>query len=152
MRNTVLVGEAPSRQHGAFAGPWFDRVARMAGLADAEALRGRVEHVNLFSEPRPRQGRGSSFDPKAARRLALELAPRLAGKRVVFLGRRVSGAFGVLRVTPSLTWFAKAVEGVELTVAVLPHPSGVDRWWNSRMNRLRAVDFLRAALAEEAQP
>lgn len=31
------------------------------------------------------------------------------------------------------------------TYAVLPHPSGVNRWWNEEENVARARDFLREA-------
>ena len=44
----------------------------------------------------------------------------------------------------TLEWF-ESREGV--TMAILPHPSGLTRWYNDQANRERAEKFLRSAAA-----
>lgn len=74
-----------------------------------------------------------------ARRSAERLCRALSGRRVVFLGKAVAAAFGVR--ANSLRW----VEHRGMTVAVLPHPSGVNTWWNNPDNRAAASAFMRCA-------
>jgi hypothetical protein len=52
----------------------------------------------------------------------------------VLLGRRVAAAFG-LASAPYLEW----TEARGRTWVVMPHPSGVNRWWNDEENRLLAT-------------
>ena len=56
---------------------------------------------------------------------------------VLFLGRKVAEAFGFdFRRLGYLWW-----DG-ETECAVVPHPSGVNRWWNDWHNRTEASAFL----------
>ena len=59
------------------------------------------------------------------------------GRQVLLAGRGVAGAFGV-----DLPFFLWAEER-GMMVAVVPHPSGVSRWWNDPANERRARRFLR---------
>lgn len=80
-------------------------------------------------------GKGDAFDPAAARARArrMRLAPI-----VVLAGKKVAKAFGV--VAPYLEW--TTLRGRR--VVVVPHPSGINRWWNDSKN----VQALRKLLAE----
>lgn len=66
----------------------------------------------------------------------------LGVKRAVFLGATardgVSSCLGLGKV-PWLQWYPDHVSG--LTVAVSPHPSPRNRWWNDEENVERARDF-----------
>jgi hypothetical protein len=55
------------------------------------------------------------------------------------LGRRVADVFGVLA---NVGYFEKKLyNGAE--AYVLPHPSGVNRWWNDPKNMHTAMVFMR---------
>lgn len=76
---------------------------------------------------------------------------------VLLAGLRVARAFG-LRMNhkdrPSFSYFEKKIfkdqpNQTIFEVVVVPHPSGVNRWWNDPQNEARAREFL-AALGERA--
>lgn len=143
MKRTLLIGEAPARTTvGArpFTGPTGRRLAELAALAE---LRDGFDAVNLLDRWPGRAGRkGSAFPLALARPAAEALLPRLRRRRVILVGRRVAAAFWLARL-PYLTWAHE--HGVAL--AVLPHPSGVCRWWNEPENVAAASAFLREAAA-----
>lgn len=141
----VLIGEAPARTtvgRPPFHGRSAARLARLAGVDD---LRDAFELANLLDRwPGPERGKGSAFPLALARESAAELAPRLRGRRAIFVGRRVATAFRVR--LPYLTWRAVVAAGVPTMAAVLPHPSGVNHFWNDPAS----VELARAFLAEAA--
>lgn len=146
---TLLLGEAPSRTSDPlrpFSGSSGDRLRLVLG----GALRPSYQLANLFSAwpGRESDGKGSRWDAREARAAASALD--LRGRRVVFVGRRVARAFGHERA-PFLEW-AEDERGFRF--AVLPHPSGIVRWWNEPANVERARSFLldaaRAPLRERA--
>lgn len=71
--------------------------------------------------------------------------PRLTGRPFVFLvGHRVAAAAGL-----STDYFRWMKIG-SVPAAVIPHPSGVNRWWNDVENRLEFRSFVGRAFAERA--
>jgi uracil-DNA glycosylase len=64
------------------------------------------------------------------------MLPRLTGK-VVLLGQHVAKAFGLGRAP----YFAPRRVGAA-DMMVLPHPSGVNKWWAKPENRKRARRFI----------
>jgi len=73
------------------------------------------------------------------------MLPELRGRWVLLIGQGVARAFGVQ--AGLLEWVER--EGAWL--AVVPHPSGVNRWWNELRNVERAAAFLRGCLAPEME-
>jgi hypothetical protein len=135
----TLVGEAPGRVGDArrvLAGRCGQRLARLAGLTDAEYACLRRRNV-LARWPGAAAGGGARFPLTEARRAAS--AMHLRGT-VLLLGHRVAAAFGI-----RAPYFAWSVRGAA-QIAVFPHPSGVNRYWNSAAAARRAAAFLRAAL------
>lgn len=61
-------------------------------------------------------------------------------------GRRVAAAFD--HRDPALPYLRWSEEGEPFRWAMLPHPSGVNRWWNEPENREAAREFLRQLLLE----
>jgi uracil-DNA glycosylase len=137
----VLVGEAPSRRsdpEAPFSGSSGARLAALLGrpLDEVFDLRNLLD-----SWPGP-AGKASAFDSRAARASAYEIRRQalLARKRprLVLVGRRVARAFDVRG--DYLVW--QRHHG--LRVAILPHPSGIVRWWNDPANVERARRFIRS--------
>lgn len=121
-----------------FAGASGERLARLAGVGP-EVLRDRFRLVNLlryWPGPEP-GGKGSAFPMGEAREAARRLG--LADGSLL-CGRRVAAAFGLARA-PYLEWVSIGAR----RVAVIPHPSGVCRWWNEPSNLRAARRFLEEA-------
>lgn len=140
-RPVIFVGESPSSRSGPpLGGAIGRRLAELAGVSEEE-LRRRCEMVNLLDECPPLQpgGKGRTFDAEAAGDAALRLRLWNPGAVLVLLGRRVARAFGLR--PPSPVWMAE-------TVLVVPHPSGIVRWWNRAENRRQAAVALRRFLSD----
>jgi uracil-DNA glycosylase len=145
----LLVGEAPGlRTSGpAFGGGGASgrRLARLAGLARLAEV---FDCVNLLDAWPGPAGKASAFPLGRAREAATALLEeRGPGQVVVCVGSRVWAAFG-LRPAESLT--AVAREGT--CFVLIPHPSGVNRWWNEPGAEERAGRFLRLLVAWATSP
>lgn len=133
----LMIGEAPSWSGGApLAGRPAILLAGCCGMA-VSAWLATWERVNLFSVPprKQRGGKGKGFElpPEAAARAAS--AVDLRGRHVLLLGRRVALAFGV---RPASAAGPVRIGRGEASAAVIPHPSGIVRWWNDAGNRIAA--------------
>lgn len=135
----LLVGEAPARGTEGlppFSGRSGAFLARVAGF-DVAA---RFECVNLLDRWPGPQGKGSAFPLAEARAAALELD--VGGRTVILAGWRVAHAWPDRAPRAYLV----AVDGAHGgPLAVLPHPSGVCRWWNDAWRRDAARRFLARA-------
>lgn len=88
---------------------------------------------NLGRHPVPKH-------PEGRARLWLNLEREFSGRRVVALGSAVRDASGLNGTTP-IGEFLRTPRGL-VELAWLPHPSGMNRWYNSRENRAAAGKFL----------
>jgi hypothetical protein len=158
----AIVGQAPARASSAhpalwgcscgdcvmrgramaITGPVGARIAGLAGHSEHE-LRGRVLRGNLVPYwPGPSlTGKGDYFPRHIAAPTVNAMLPHMRGRLTILLGRQVARAFGV-GGAPFLEWMAAE----DLTVAVMPHPSGVVRWWNETDNVAQAEAFMREAI------
>lgn len=139
LRLPLLIGEAPT-QTGTYP---FDadtysgrRLARLAGRP-----RSPFEADNLF----PYTLTGPWSAPKA-REAADSVRADRPGRNLILAGRKVADAFGVPHQI--LTWYEKDGR----LVAVLPHPSGLNRWYNDPANFHRAELFVRRAMRRSYTP
>jgi len=154
-----LVGAAPGRhanhdpeRHALYPHPSGcagERLYQMTGLGLLEYLRiPRRNVIRTYAETND-----GKFPALAARDGAERLRPMLAGYDVVFMGRQVARAFGhdgnTILPLRLLTWR----EGPTYRYAMMPHPSGRNRWYNEEANRRLAVRFIsraaRSAVREE---
>lgn len=154
----VMVAEAPPRSGlGPLGVLDCDSGLRLARLdpvndfapTDAEPARTRraVEHtlglfdrVNLLAEhPGRGAGRGDTWPKEQAAEAWRALAPSLAGRRVALVGRAADAAG--LRGLPPLRWI-EGEDGGPARLCYLPHPSGVNRWYNEGGNRARVGAWL----------
>ena len=137
----LLVGEAPK---ACGCAPLRGRVGNAlivaSGLSRAEFDRVFVR-TNVFTVPQQSHGKGASFPMTAARVEAVRLQRRCRARVVVLLGKRVASAFGI-----DPTYFEKS-KIHSCDVFVVPHPSGINRWFNEANNRVRFSRFMRSIVA-----
>ncbi len=138
MTKLLLIGESVGPGGGApFGGASGRRLASLCGVSHEDFL-SMVDAVNLLNRwpGRQRGPKGHAFPVVDARAAATALD--LAGRTVALAGKRVALAFG-LRDPP---WLVEVSLGVgESAAFVVPHPSGVVRWYNDPDNG-RAVGRL----------
>lgn len=107
------------------------------------------ECTNVLSEwpGRSDNGKNDVFPMDRAIPAAKALLPKLEGRKVVLLGQRVSAAFDVRE--PIFQWVSRGfawrghddIVTVTCHLAVSPHPSTANRWWNKPENRISARMF-----------
>jgi uracil-DNA glycosylase len=133
----LLVGEAPSRDGRGRTRAFDGRSgARLSEILGTEFVRD-FDAVNLLDRWPGSGGKGSTF-PVGEARAAASMLLRASDARVLVLcGRRVAAAFG-LRDMEYLSW---RMLGPKL-VGLVPHPSGVNRWYNEQANQEAARAFL----------
>jgi hypothetical protein len=132
-----MIGEAPGRggdPSRACTGRFMDALVNAAGITRWRYLRA-FERTNLLPSWPGKAGKGDAFPMAEAKRLAAETPT--AGRTILLCGRRVATAFGV-----SAPFLACERRG-GATFWVLPHPSGLNRWWNDPENKRRAGDLVR---------
>ena len=147
---TAFVGEAPSRTSDPdrpLEGRPMRWLAKVAHLEESE-LRERVRCFNLLSyHP------GRTFPVSRGRLALIELGPKLAEvgvERLVLLGHAVASSFDAGWMSP-LVFEKLWVEWAKVDAVLVPHPSGLNRWWNDVENRQLAGVLLRS-IVEEATP
>ena len=144
----VLVGQAPccgGDPRVPLTGRSGRFLASACGIPFWSYLRWTVR-VNLLDYWPGKSGKGDAFPMAEAREAAAALEPSLKGRRAVLLGHGVASAFG-LGGRPYLgPWEVVPRPLGSFAAAVLPHPSGVNRFWNDPTNRERAGRFLRSAI------
>lgn len=139
----LIIGEAPSKNEVTerpIEGRIGKRLAKLAGLTLPEFLE-HFERVNLLRVRQDTAEHGFQFNAEEARKEAAILLMVLDPKYtpILLLGHRVGAAFGCSRA-----YFMPQQVGRWMNVHVLPHPSGVNRWWNDRTNEFEAKWFMRA--------
>lgn len=151
----LIVGEAPSKNE-VTERPIEGRVGRR--LADCccislDEFLHRFDRVNLLHVRQDTKEKGFEFDEAAASQEAHRMATTLDFNDrpfVLLLGKRVAAAFGA-----HANYFEAQHVGTRTTLYVLPHPSGVNRWWNDPENHRKICDFMQyllAALDNEMEP
>ncbi len=146
----LIVAQAPSSGSDPkepLSGASGRRLALLCGV-DHAAFLAAFERRNLIDHYPGKLGKGDAFDKVAARFAACNLTARLGQRRTVLLGGNVARAFHFDH--PVLTWVDEV--GDDALVALCPHPSGVNRWWNDPRNVRRARRFWRDLYAASADP
>jgi uracil-DNA glycosylase len=137
----VLVGQAPSRRGDPEKPLQGDlvvrRLAGVCGMGRKEYM-GLTDRYNVLRRWPGKKGKGDHFPMRLARRSARRLALGFSGRRVILLGRSVAKAFGLN--VGYLKWV-----NIGFDVAVVPHPSGINRWWNEARNKAAARRFMEDA-------
>jgi len=148
MKQTIFIGQAPSSSTRGSKTAFGDsqsgrRLAQLMGLT-LEEMHERFEFANLVLRyPGPGDSnhpRGDHFPMATARRKAARMQGRLAGRTVVLVGKNVRDAFRLLGEYFE-TGVAFLPRNGAFTYFVIPHPSGISRWWNQPANVERARRF-----------
>lgn len=133
----LVIGEAPAKKGSApFENSRSGERIRSWSSAEGILPAHRFKFVNLFDSPMPKQGKGREFPAREAATRAKGLHLPANTSCIVLAGKRVAAAFGLR----SAEYFC-CREICGLPAYVMPHPSGVNRWWNDPVNASRARAF-----------
>lgn len=132
----MVIGEAPgSAGPGILLGGAFKRWALILGI-DSSEFSG-LDCKNLLDHWPGSAGKGSAFPLAEARDAVGRVRASNPWTSFILVGKRVALAFG-LRDPALLRWFWS--EGAWF--AVVPHPSGINRWYNDPENARAAATFM----------
>jgi hypothetical protein len=136
----LLVGENNPYRGAPYYALWPDpqgcagwRLCHLVMGLDHRTYLNVFDRVNLLQQPK--------WSAPAARTAAADLLEGYGARTYVLLGAKVCAAFGV-----DYGGAPKRVE--QISVVVLPHPSGLCRFWGKPRAFARARDVLREALPE----
>lgn len=146
----LIIGQAPARGNDdkpPFSGRSGARIALLMGVGNTgDVLPIYFDLINLIPNYPGRKGaKGDCFDMATARRAAEDLKKELRGqprRRILLMGKNVRRAMGVNGNWEYLEWFPL----LKHEAAVFPHPSGINKWWNSKANVEAARQFLSWAI------
>lgn len=108
-----------------------------------DEMHARHEMHNLLDAWHGKRSKGDHFPFAKARIAALKFQMHVCNpaRNFVIVGNKTAQAFGLYNV-PYFRWVK--LGPVRLNVAVVPHPSGIVRWWNRLANVRKARKFLRS--------
>lgn len=146
----ALVGQAPS-ENGDPGRPMTGRsgfrLAEMAGIDKRELkLRflARFEKRNVLNYYPGSNGEGDVFPMEEARQRGKYLAVELSPRTILACGKKTTEALtGAPAEAVHYFQLLMGDESSSSFVIPIPHPSGVNRWWNSEDNRGVYRSFMR---------
>lgn len=138
----LLIGEAPapSAKKGdpAFSSRSGDRLTKLLGCSLFDVF----ETVNLLQEYPGSDEKGSRFPFGVAKEAATKLLVEVDRDRhLILAGKRVAAAFGMENAK---YFHTVTLKPVPIQITVIPHPSGVNFWWNKPENVEFAKGWLKA--------
>lgn len=142
-RKILLIGQAPSRTSQGklpFSGQSGKRLADLAVIPQKD-LKNYFKMINVFDYWPGRSGKGDAFPrDKIPDKLRKMVASYSA---TIFVGRGVADRF---KFNPPeyLIWYSYPHR--KQAASILPHPSGVNRWYNDPQNLKDAQMFLRGII------
>lgn len=146
----ILIGQAPSqltdsRGRIPFSGNSGRFLANLLQIPQAELL-DRFDARNLLDVwPGKADDKGDAFPISAAKESAARILPTVNRRTVVLAGRGVATAFGL----SDMEFLERRKVGL-IDFVLLPHPSGINLWWNRLVNKRRAARLLRELLGLES--
>jgi hypothetical protein len=119
------------------------RLASFMGLTRGEYLVS-FDRINLLQDFPGKTGRDDKFPMTKAKIAAAAIKPLLRDRVVILVGRNVANAFGLEAE------FHSWVEGLHYCrlMAVVPHPSGRNHWYNKQEHKQIAQDFWHSCVAQ----
>jgi uracil-DNA glycosylase len=142
----LLVGEAPSKNEETpkpLEGRIGRRLAKFADVPFEEYLE-LFDRINLLPLRQDTAEKGFQFDIEVAKQNAKKLRAEQPERRhVILLGKRVAEAFEL-----PLRYFEEMRD--DHIYVIIPHPSGINRWYNEPRNLTEVQMFMRS-LVEQAR-
>ncbi len=142
----ALIGQAPGPKGDPLT-PLMGRIGRrlafMMGVGFPEEYRELFARTNLLDEyPGARDDKGDLFSVDDASDPADEIWKLMsdAGGELILLGKNVARAFGF----DHAEWLIRYDLPGAVRVSVVPHPSGLNHWYNDPTNQRAAKSHLRA--------
>lgn len=145
MGKILIIGEAPTLQFPKpFTGPSGANLAKIADV-EHQVLLDRFDFRNIFEEPR------SAFPVGLAKERWDEMSQEVLTtyRRIICAGMAVGDAiiYGKItnrrRSTHVCEWMPRPDGG---EIAIVPHPSGRNYWYNSTSNKLLVRNFLQTCM------
>lgn len=144
----LLVGQAPARSGDGrpFTGASGRRLCSLLEIESYDDLAHLLDMTNLIPQiqPKIKGKKGDSFDRALAKRAAIRIYTQCVEEgrdRVILAGKGVAAAF--LPQQQAINYFQRYLT-VSIRICVIPHPSGVNLFWNDPANVEKASRFLRA--------
>jgi uracil-DNA glycosylase len=129
MSRPIIVGEAPARDFDPlalpFSSPGTERnLERLLG----KDWRHRYNVMNMLQTEQPSSGKGSSFDMDSAKMAFSWMvnAGIFNDVKVLLCGQRVAEAFGL----KGIDYFEVVQVPSAKAGMMIPHPTGINQWWN----------------------
>jgi hypothetical protein len=147
MRAFIVVGQAPAKVGNPSApleGRIGQRLAELFGCSYDDYLRA-TQRFNILPEWPGANAKGDRFPMFVARTNAGRMSTSFGGCYVLVVGVGVGKAFGLTK--EPVRWHKRVCPSGAYWMAVLPHLSGINRWWNDRLNRERAARFMQTTWA-----
>ena len=149
LKQAIFVGQAPGfdGQEKPLVGRSGKRLEMLCGLSCGQ-MDSLFDKTNIFKEFPGRQShplKGDMFDIKKARMLTKNMKFDNY-KLVVFLGLNVAKSFDFIKRPRLFKQFYMTKEDKLSIGIVLPHPSGVSHYWNTKENREKAMKVLRRVM------
>ena len=135
----LIIGQAPAQYDDPchpITGRTGRRLASLMGMTITD-FKSRFDRANLLDEWPGKHGKGDAFPCSAHVEAGMMLVSRVHWdyRKIVMLGRNVAKAF-----SHKQDWFVWELHDADWVA--IPHPSGVNRWWNESGNVERARQFL----------
>jgi len=146
----VLVGQAPSMRgsevcRAALGGPVGRKLMEVLGCDLRSYVRG-FRRLNLVQSFPGRTNGADAFDAAEAGMAWARLRENVAQRMVVLLGAKVADV-ATVGLWRAHGWCAP-FDHLQVRMMVVPHPSGLNRWWNDPANTAAATIALRRFCAE----
>jgi uracil-DNA glycosylase len=140
----IFVGQGPSQDGDPYRPLEGTAAARLGSLLDApeDYFIGCFARINLNSEWIGKvagDGKGDVFD-LAEGRASAKVLIRGSWTHYVLLGKRVAERFDAKGE------FLQTISHGQKHFLILPHPSGINRWWNEPNNVAAAAEKLKGFL------
>lgn len=129
MNHVIFVGQGPGKDAAPYCPLEGHNAVRLGRLLDISASDFILDfaRINLNSEWIGKAGKGDVFDAAEGRRAAAVLLQG-SWSHYVLLGKNVAKCFDVKDE------FLSTICHGRKHFFVLPHPSGINRWWNEPKN------------------
>jgi len=158
MSRIYFVGQAPSRETDGqppFVGKAGKFLAEeLMGITQEQMLRDH-DFVNVLDRWPGKGINGDLFPLAKARIAARGLTENLRDRVVILLGNNVARAFGCDKFEYFRWYEVRHPDNNNVVIAkrcaIIPHPSGVNRLWNLKNNRIVARKFLMSAVIMASQ-